>query len=128
MTTTHTTGSTEMADALAAYSINYTDAMARMLNNGALFKQLAMHYLDDANYAALAADMEAGEYESAYNHAHTLKGVAGNLSFSTLHGLAAQLCDALSADDVETAATLMEPVKEAHERVRAGLEFWQTLD
>lgn len=128
MTATRTTGSTGLADTLTAYGIDYADAMARMLNNGALFKQLAMHYMDDANYAALAEDMKVADYETAYNHAHTLKGVAGNLSFATLHGLAAQLCDALSAGDAETASALMEPLAEAHARVREGLEFWQTLD
>lgn len=101
--------------------------MARMLNNDALFKQLAQHYRNDTNFEALCADMEAGDFETAYNHAHTLKGVSGNLSFGQLHKLSAQICDALSSDDIDAARALMAPLADAHKLVLEGLDFWQTL-
>lgn len=128
---TNTSSASEMgalAETLAGYGIDYQDAMQRMLNNGALFKQLAMHYQSDANYEALVQDMSAGDLEAAYGHAHTLKGVSGNLSFATLHQLATKICDALSSGDVEGAQSLMEPLAQAHERVCEGLNYWQGVD
>lgn len=127
---TMTNSSSQSADtgaALAAYGIDHADAMARMLNNDALFKQLAQHYRNDTNFEALCADMEAGDFETAYNHAHTLKGVSGNLSFGQLHKLSAQICDALSSDDIDAARALMAPLADAHKLVLEGLDFWQTL-
>lgn len=126
-----TNSSTQSADigaALAAYGIDHADAMARMLNNDALFKQLAQHYRNDTNFEALRADMEVGDFETAYNHAHTLKGVSGNLSFGQLHRLAAQVCDALSNGDADAARALMAPLTDAHELVLKGLDYWQMLD
>lgn len=128
MTMTNSSTSTDIGAALTAYGIDHADAMARMLNNDALFKQLAQHYRTDTNFEALRADMEVGDFETAYNHAHTLKGVSGNLSFGQLHKLAAQVCDALSNGDADAAHALMEPLTDAHELVLKGLDYWQTLD
>lgn len=125
---TNSSTSTDIGAALTAYGIDHADAMARMLNNDALFKQLAQHYRTDTNFEALRADMEVGDFETAYNHAHTLKGVSGNLSFGQLYKLATQVCDALSNGDADAARALMEPLTNAHELVLKGLDYWQTLD
>jgi HPt (histidine-containing phosphotransfer) domain-containing protein len=113
---------------LAAFGIDYTDAMVRMLNNGALFKKLAQHYRDDKNFEALCEDLAAGDFEQAYHHAHTLKGVSGNLSFRQLYKLATRMCEALRNDDTSTAYALLEPMTEAQQLVLQGLDCWQTLD
>lgn len=129
MTNTHApVESTELGETLAGYGIDHADAMQRMLNNNALFKQLAQHYLNDKNYESLVQDMQVADYETAYTHAHTLKGVAGNLSFGLLHELAAKICSALGEGDAETAQDLMEPLGEAHANVCAGLDYWQGID
>lgn len=129
MTNTHVSVETaELGEKLAEFGIDHADAMQRMLNNNALFKQLAQHYLDDKNYESLVQDMQVGDYETAYTHAHTLKGVSGNLSFRLLHELAAKICAALGESDAETAQSLMEPLGEAHANVRAGLDYWQGID
>lgn len=114
-----------LAEKLAGYGIDIADAMERMLDNAELYKKLAMHYFDDTNYEALVADMKVGDYETAYTHAHTLKGASGNLSFKELHELATQICDALSSSDAETAHALMDPLGKAHLQVCKGLMFWQ---
>ena len=93
--TSPTLNSAALAEKLAGYGIDIADAMERMLDNAELYKKLAMHYFDDTNYEALVADMKVGDYETAYTHAHTLKGASGNLSFKELHELATQICDAL---------------------------------
>ena len=126
--TSITSESIDLAEPLAPYGIAYQDAMARMLNNGALFKQLAMHYLNDTNYEALVKDMSVADYETGYQHAHTLKGVSGNLSFGRLHQLATQICDALSGGDADAASGLMDELGDAHRRVYEGLEYWQGVD
>lgn len=128
MTNASTSQSNDIATVLAAYGIDHEDAMTRMLNNGALFKQLAQHYRNDTSFEALCADMKAGDLETAYNHAHTLKGVSGNLSFGQLHALATQICDALTSNDTDAAHTLMAPLTDAHKLVLEGLDYWQTLD
>ena len=74
--TSPTLNSAALAEKLAGYGIDIADAMERMLDNAELYKKLAMHYFDDTNYEALVADMKVGDYETAYTHAHTLKGAS----------------------------------------------------
>jgi len=123
--TSPTLNSADLVEKLAGYGIDVADAMERMLDNAELYKKLAMCYFDDTNYEALVADMKVGDYETAYTHAHTLKGASGNLSFRELHELATQVCEALSSGDTESARDLMDSLGEAHLQVCKGLMLWQ---
>ena len=104
---------------LARYGIDYAEAMERFCGNESLFARIAVKYLDDPHVDALAA--------AAEREAHSLKGVAGNLSFVRLYDLAAGVTDALRADDSEQARALMPDLRESHVAVLealTNLEEW----
>lgn len=86
---------------LAKYGIDYAEAMERFGGNEVLFVRLASKYADDPHFDALEAAMTSGDTAAAEREAHSLKGVAGNLSFVSLYDLAARITDALRADDFE---------------------------
>lgn len=128
MTNQPGSASFDLAATLAEYGIDHADAMERMMNNEALFKQLAQRYITDTNCEGFIEAMNAGDLERAYKQAHTLKGVAGNLAFTQLYQLAEQACDALTSGNVELATKLMDPIAKADKLVRAGLDHWNGLD
>ena len=66
---------------LARYGIDYAEAMERFCGNESLFARIAVKYLDDPHVDALEAAMASGDAAAAEREAHSLKGVAGNLSF-----------------------------------------------
>lgn len=74
---------------LARYGIDYAEAMERFCGNESLFARIAVKYLDDPHVDALEAAMASGDAAAAEREAHSLKGVAGNLSFVRLYDLAA---------------------------------------
>ncbi len=115
----------KLATALAAYGIDTTDAMDRMDDDADLYKKLALKYLNNTNFVDLTAAMEVKDYDTAYNAAHTLKGVAGNLSFTKLYHIASSVCEALRQGESQAAETMMPDLKAAHEKVVEGLEKWQ---
>lgn len=117
--------SADLAAELAQYGIDYADAMDRMGGNEDLYKKLALKYLDDSNYVDLVAAMEMANYDDAYKAAHSLKGVAGNLSFNKLYELAGTASGALHQGEYEAVTPLMPSIKEAHEKVIDGLVKWQ---
>lgn len=92
---------------LARYGIDYAEAMERFCGNESLFARIAVKYLDDPHVDALEAAMASGDAAAAEREAHSLKGVAGNLSFVRLYDLAARVTDALRANDIDSARTLM---------------------
>ena len=104
---------------LARYGIDYAEAMERFCGNESLFARIAVKYLDDPHVDALEAAMASGDAAAAEREAHSLKGVAGNLSFVRLYDLAARVTDALRANDIDSARNPhARPAREP--RCRAG--------
>lgn len=106
---------------LQDYGIDYAEALDRFGGNESLFVRLATKYLDDPHFGALETAMEEGDSAAAEREAHSLKGVAGNLSFTRLYDIAARITDALRSGDPETAQSLMPDLREAHARVTEAL-------
>lgn len=110
---------------LSKYGIDYVDAMDRMDDNPDFYKKLAMKYLTNDQYVDLVAAMEVKDFDAGYKAAHTLKGVAGNLSFATLYKAATAVSNALKEGEYQAAEKLMPEVEAAHKKVLEGLEAWQ---
>ena len=96
---------------LLAAGINVDTALERFLRNSALMEKYLRRFPDDPNYALLCQAMEQGDMEAAFTAAHTLKGVAGNLSL-----------DALFA---ATSTEQMLPLQHAYGQVLDALSAWR---
>lgn len=118
---------TSLADELRAYGIDYTDAMDRFDANESLFKRLALKYLDDAHFVNLKAALEVQDYEEAYHQAHSLKGVAGNLSLKRLYDASSMICKDLRDGEPQAAEKLIASVEDAHEAARKGLAVLESF-
>lgn len=107
--------------ALSSYGIDYDDAMDRFGGNAELFFRLARKYLDGDNYARLVSAMEMHDFDEAYRQAHSLKGVAGNLSFTKLYNIAAEIASNLREGEYVTAESYLPDAEAAHERIVEAL-------
>ena len=114
----------DLNEKLAAYGIDYADALDRLDGNADFYKQLAIKYLDNDQYEALVAALEAGDFDAGYKASHTLKGVAGNLSFAELYKAATAVCNAISEGENDAAEQLLPDVTKAQNEVISGLEAW----
>lgn len=111
-----------LSAALTPYGIDYEDAMDRFGGNGELFGRLAAKYLESDSYARLVAAMEMHDFDEAYRQAHSLKGIAGNLSFTKLYNVAAEMAGNLREGEYLAAESFLPDVEDAHRRVVEGLE------
>ncbi|MEW4411689.1 Hpt domain-containing protein [Clostridium sp. AN503] len=66
------------------YGADYQGTMARFMGNERLYLKVLGKLGDDDNAGKLQAAVAAGDLESAFNAAHTLKGVAANLGLTPL--------------------------------------------
>jgi len=64
--------------------INEEEGKKRVMNNGKLYAKLLNKFKADTNLETLAASAEAEDWEKAKVAAHTLKGIAANLSLTEL--------------------------------------------
>ena len=102
---------------------NYTEVCSR-LPSQKLVEKFVRKFLDDQSYAQLAAAMEEGNHDDAFRAAHTLKGVAANLSFTKLRASACDLTELLRApaDTIPPeAAPLLEAVTRDYEATIAAI-------
>ena len=111
----------ERRDQLEAAGIDIESALERMMGSEALLERMMGKFLDDPQYPALRAALEAGDVERAVSAAHTLKGVCGNLSMTELYGLFTRQVDALRAGDMPLARGIMAEIAPAYERVMAAI-------
>lgn len=109
---------------LAAGGIDVEEALGRMMGSEALLSRLLGKFLDDGSFARLERAIEENDAEAAVDAAHTLKGVAGNLSIAEVYRLAGRQCDLFRAGSWEEACALMPQLaqarKAAQEAIRAG--------
>lgn len=101
---------------------NYADAKGRLLSDERILKFVRL-FLDDPTYDSLVLAMETLNYPDAFRAAHTLKGLAGNLSFTGLYETSSALTEALrptddgNPKDLNAAPQLMLAVRVAYELI-----------
>lgn len=71
--------------------------ICRRLSSPQLVEKFVRKFPKDPSFVQLTAAMSAGDRDAAFRAAHTLKGVAANLSFSCLYASTAELTELLRA-------------------------------
>lgn len=106
---------------LEAAGIDVGDALARFMNNEALMTKFLSRFSQDKNYALLKRALEDGDAAGAYAAAHTLKGVAGNLSMRALYDAACAVVEPLRAGDMAGALEHITALDAAYGAVMRAL-------
>ena len=102
---------------LVEAGIDVDDALARLMQNEGLLMRLLRAFLQDANFAQLQEALAKGDVSGAFTVAHTLKGVAGNLSLKRLYETLTPMVEELRAGDLAAAAARMDEAELWHCRV-----------
>lgn len=103
---------------LTERGVNHIDAMERFAGNEKLFLKLLGMFSDDSSMDALIEAMSCGNWEQAERSAHSLKGVAGNLSFERLYHEAAAISKALREGNVSEAERHLPEARQAYEKAK----------
>lgn len=96
---------------------NYQVILGRFMGNEKLLGKFVRNFPDDPTYGLLCDAMKAGNWEQAEMSAHTLKGVAANLSFPKLFESSANLVNTIRCKDLDKADGLFQEVKRTYEEV-----------
>ena len=88
-------------DTLEAYGVDYQTTLDRFLGNETLYRSLLDRLFEDDSLQKLGGALASGDTAKAFEAAHTLKGVTGNMGLTPLY---AALC------------TLVEPLRTGERR------------
>lgn len=107
-----------LLDRLEQYGADVKSAMARFLDDEELYVSCFDSFMEDEAFAQLDAALACCEYERAFEAAHTLKGVAGNMGLTPLYGAICNLVEALRVQDVSDLSALHAAVSQQHEALK----------
>ena len=69
---------------LRSWGADVDDAMPRCLNNEAFYLRLVGKAVEEPAFDRLREALEAGDLDKAFEQAHALKGVTGNLALTPI--------------------------------------------
>ena len=84
-------------DTLCAFGADTKKGLGRCMNNEACYLRLVGLAAKDGSYEALRAALDQGDLTAAFEAAHALKGVLGNLSLTALYTPVSELTELLRA-------------------------------
>ena len=96
-------------DALKALGANTEEGLTRCMGKEDFYFKLIQMGLADPNYGRLEQTLGEKDLEGAFEAAHALKGVAGNLSLTPLYEAISEITERLRArEDADYPALLKE--------------------
>ncbi|MDE6666904.1 MAG: Hpt domain-containing protein [Clostridia bacterium] len=84
---------------------NYADTMSRLMTEERVLK-FVRKFPADGSFSLLKDALARGAQEEAFRAAHTLKGVAQNLGFTTLYEKASAVTEVLRGGSLDVAALM----------------------
>ena len=104
---------------------DYRDAKNR-LGSDDLIEKFAMMFPNDGTMSSLRKATAEGNIEEQFKAAHTLKGLAGNLSFSELAKYSSQLTEQLRPLKQPADSNLIAKIEELYKLIIETLEEYKT--
>ena len=106
-------------DILKEYGANVEEGLARCLNKEDFYIKLVGIALQDENFNKLRTALEANDLDSAFEAAHALKGVLGNLALTPMLNPVTQMTELLRARTETDYRPLLKDLLSERERLLA---------
>ena len=101
-----------------AYGGNYDNTLGRFLGNESMYLRLLKMFFQDENMCLLGTAIENQEWRAAFEAAHTLIGVTGNMGLDPLYDAVCNIVEPLRLDDGQTDyAALYQIIQQEYEKV-----------
>lgn len=106
---------------LQEYGVNTKEGLARCMNmENFYFRMLGMGLKNDS-FEKLGKALENGNLDEAFEQAHALKGVVGNLALTPIYQPLANLTDMLRNKQDADYVEMYKPIKELRDKLVAEL-------
>ena len=87
----------EMKKLLEDYGADYDETMSRFMGNEAMYLRFLNMLFEDGNLKKLGDAVSAENLDAAFEAAHTLKGVVGNMGLAPLYKTVCAIVEPLRA-------------------------------
>lgn len=101
--------------ALVKAGVDFNKGLRRFNNNKDMYESFLSEFQTDENFAGLSHALEQQDAKTAFQYAHALKDVAGNLSLQKIYEALVPLVEQLRQGIFDQAPALFIPVRESYE-------------
>ena len=108
-------------DALNAYGAATAEGIQRCVGNEGLYLRMVNSVPGQKSFGELESALKAGDLDAAFEAAHALKGVLGNLSLTPMYELTSELTELLRARTEMDYGPLLEAFVREKERLFAAI-------
>lgn len=106
---------------LTKAGINVSEATERFGGNFEMLEEFLGKFVENEYYPKLKTAIECNDVKAAFEAAHALKGMTGNLSMTQLYDSIYALVEELRAERTENLETLFKSVNENYESVCSAI-------
>ena len=111
-----------LTEQLAGRGNDMAGALARFLDDEILYGDCFRMFLEDPGFRQLEDALARRDASAAFDAAHTLKGVAGNLGLTALYTALSALVESLRCGEVEGLGLLCQELQRQREELLQLLE------
>ncbi len=109
-------------DALQEFGADTAEGLARCMNNEQFYLRLVAMAVGDANFEKLADAIGAQDFKAAFEAAHALKGLVGNLSLTPLFTIASEMTELLRAETEADYAPMCDELLGLRQQLQALID------
>lgn len=107
----------DIIEELKALDVNTDEALMRFMNNKELYKKMLLKFPPNIEKLEVMSFIDAGDYKTATENAHTIKGVTGNLSLTPLYAGYTEIVNLLRAEKPDEARKLLVDLLPVQEQI-----------
>lgn len=104
---------------LKALGCNTSEGLARCMNNESFYLMLVNKFISTTDLSKLENALRENDLETAFKEAHSLKGVAGNLSLTPLFNVLIEMVEPLRNKEEKDYLPLYNKLKELFEQLKS---------
>lgn len=111
-----------LLDELREWGCDIEGAMERFLEDEELYYSCLEILVEDEGLKRLGEELKAGETEEAFDCAHTLKGVIGNMGLTPMFEIMVRIVEPLREGRIENLEPVYEELVEAKDYLKRLLD------
>ena len=106
-------------ETLNEFGVNTKEGLTRCMNNEKFYFRMIKMGLASDQFDKLGAALESNSLDEAFEAAHALKGVLGNLALTPIYTPLAEMTELLRAGKSEDYVTMYKPIMELRNKLLA---------
>lgn len=104
---------------LEELGIDTKEGMMRCMNNEVFFFKMISMAISNEYFETLGKALEENDMDTAFEAAHALKGVIGNLALSPIYNPLSEMTELLRARKAADYTSMYRPIKEIRDQLLA---------